>query len=106
MENYGLAITDCEEAVLHDPTYAKGHYRKAEALIALDKYKEASQCLYTVVFSLKNGDKEAFNKYKFVKKVIKERAFLAAISYDTEVVVDPKEIVVEGSYTGPVLEED
>lgn len=42
MENYGFAITDGEAAIKHDPTYAKGYYRKATALFAIDKTKEAA----------------------------------------------------------------
>jgi serine/threonine-protein phosphatase 5 len=41
MDNYGLAIEDSDKAIAIDPTYAKAYYRKADANIFLDKYKEA-----------------------------------------------------------------
>lgn len=42
MENYGFAIADSEEAIKADPTYAKGYFRKASALLAIGKLKEAA----------------------------------------------------------------
>lgn len=35
MENYGLAITDADEAIKMNPSYPKAYYRKADACIAL-----------------------------------------------------------------------
>lgn len=53
MENYGLVIVDAEEAINYDPTYPKAYYRKADGLIAIDKYKDAKACLTIVVFEMK-----------------------------------------------------
>lgn len=38
MENYGLAISDADEAINYCPEYAKSYYRKADGLISIDKY--------------------------------------------------------------------
>ena len=35
MENYGLAISDADEAIKIDAEYVKSYYRKADASIAL-----------------------------------------------------------------------
>lgn len=48
LENYGLAIADCEDAIKLDPNYAKAYYRKADANIALNKYEIARDCLKKV----------------------------------------------------------
>lgn len=45
MENYGLAISDAEEAMLKHPQYAKAYYRKADACIALNQLEEAKKLL-------------------------------------------------------------
>ena len=79
MENYGLAINDADCAIDVDSEYAKSYYRKADGYIAIDKYKEAKECLKIVVIKMKIKDKDAIDKYNFVNKVIKERAFLEAI---------------------------
>lgn len=42
LENYGFAISDSEEAIKADPTYAKAYYRKASSLFAISKLKEAA----------------------------------------------------------------
>lgn len=104
MENYGLAINDADEAITQCPEYAKSYYRKAEGLISIDKYQEAKECLRKLVIELKVQDKQAQDKYKFVVKVIKERAFFDAIHRDEPVKVHPNELMVEESYSGPKLE--
>ena len=48
MENYGLCISDSDEAIKLDPNYAKAYYRKADANIAIDKYDLALNCLKIV----------------------------------------------------------
>ena len=42
MENYGFAVTDSEEAIKSDPSYAKAYYRKASGLFAIGKHLEAA----------------------------------------------------------------
>jgi hypothetical protein len=50
-------------------------------------------------------DADSIEKYKFVKKTLKERAFKEAIcaseKYETE--IDINNITVEESYKGPVI---
>ncbi len=41
LENYGFAIDDASQAVNKDGNYAKAYYRRASALFALGKYKNA-----------------------------------------------------------------
>ena len=49
MENYGLVISDADSAIENDPSYSKAYYRKADACIALSKFKEA-KLLFKRVF--------------------------------------------------------
>lgn len=85
LENYGLAILDSDEAIKLDPNYAKAYYRKADANIALNKYDLALNCLKIVILKLKIQDQDAQDKFKFVKKILKERAFLEAIKKEDEI---------------------
>jgi serine/threonine-protein phosphatase 5 len=106
MDNYGLAIADADEAIKYDPTYAKAYYRKADANIALDHYDKALASLKKVVMELKVKDNDALEKFKFVKKVIKERAFLEAIKTDeVHTHIDVNDIIVEPSYSGPKIDD-
>lgn len=84
LENYGLAISDSDDAIKLDPGYAKAYYRKADANIALNKYELALESLKVVILKLKVQDSDAQEKFKFVKKVLKERAFLEAIKKEDE----------------------
>lgn len=108
MENCGLAIMDAEEAINYDPSYPKAYYRKADGLISIDKYKDARACLKIVVFEMKVQDKDAQEKYKFVQKAIKQRAFEDAIQSEQGGAADcdPTKLEVEESYNGPRLEEE
>ena len=102
LENYGLAISDSDSAISLDPSYPKAYYRKADAHIILNKYEIAKDCLKKVVIEMKIKDKDATEKFNFVKKVLRERAFSEAIFVEEKVVtIDPDQIQVEESYTGP-----
>jgi tetratricopeptide (TPR) repeat protein len=57
MGNKDHALQDAEEAIAVDPTYPKGHYRKASALIALENYAVAEETLLDGL-SLKPDDKD------------------------------------------------
>jgi len=108
IDNYGLAIADADAALAIDPNYVKAYYRKADANIALGHYKEALACLKKVVLEFKVQDADAQEKYKFVKKTIKEKAFLEAIQTADSVAdkIDFSMIEVEESYKGPRIEQD
>lgn len=109
LENYGLAIADSDEAIKLDPNYAKAYYRKADANIALNKYELALECLKVVILKLKIQDNDAKEKFTFVKKVLKERAFLEAIRKEDESekinLSEINEMLVEVTYDGPRLDE-
>ena len=53
------------------------------------------------------NDSDAQEKYKFVVRIQKERAFMAAIEReDSTESFDPTAITVDASYAGPRLEKD
>lgn len=109
MENYGLAISDSDEALALDPSYLKAYYRRASANMALGKYKAALKDLKQVVKRLPN-DKEARLKFKACDKACKEAAFAEAINLKQAdplcMTINPDDIVVDSSYDGPVLPDD
>lgn len=105
VENYGLAIQDATKAIECDPTYAKAYYRRGSAEFALQKAKAARKD-FRKVCQLKPKDRDAREKLAACEKVIKEKAFAAAImSAETQRVsdtYDPNGIEVsETSYDGP-----
>lgn len=105
MENYGFAITDGEEAIKADPTYAKGYYRKASALLAIGKNKEAAS-----FFKKAGDDAETKEKYNLAIKLHREKLFQESISVDVDtgkkMLEAYNEIAVSSGYTGPVLKDD
>ena len=60
-----------------------------------------------MVTEFKVNDQDCRDKYAFVKKTIKEKAFKEAISASEryEMTIDATQIVVEETYTGPKLED-
>jgi len=109
MENYGLAISDSDEAIKLDSDYVKAYYRRASANMALGKHKLSVKDLRHVVKTHPNSA-DARTKLKVCEKILKESAFASAIMQETE---DPlcariaiNEIGIDASYDGPRLEED
>jgi serine/threonine-protein phosphatase 5 len=104
MENYGFAITDGEEAIKADPTYAKGYFRKASALLAIGKHKEAA-----AYFKKSGDDADSKEKYQLCMKMHKEKLFSESISVDEDMgkkMLDIfNEISVSSTYSGPVIKE-
>jgi serine/threonine-protein phosphatase 5 len=105
MENYGFAITDGEEAIKADPTYAKGYFRKASALFAIGKLKEAA-----AFFKKAGDDADAKEKHALCIKMHKEKLFSESISVDVDagkkLMELYHEISVSSSYTGPIISDE
>lgn len=104
VENYGLAISDADAAILSDKSYAKGYYRRASAKFALNKFKLARKD-FRQVCKIKPKDRDARSKLLECEKAIKEEAFAAAImgphSEPLSATYDPNSIVIDNSYDGP-----
>ena len=47
LENFEECIKDCVKAIEIDPTFPKSYYRKAKALINIDRLSEALETLKT-----------------------------------------------------------
>jgi len=107
LENYGFAITDADNAVKSDPTFAKGYYRRGSAYFALGKYENSSSNFKRVA-ELAPGDADAQEKYKLVQKLLREKRFLESISVDNVLeqvtITSFNEIQVPSAYNGPSLE--
>lgn len=88
-----------------DPGYIKAYYRRGSANYALGKLKLALKDFKAVV-SIVPGDADAQKKTKQCEKALKEEAFQKAIESEVvpDVPIDIDSIVVEDSYTGPILE--
>eukprot|EP01091_Cochliopodium_minus_P002550 TRINITY_DN1239_c0_g1_i1.p1 TRINITY_DN1239_c0_g1~~TRINITY_DN1239_c0_g1_i1.p1 ORF type:complete len:480 (+),score=155.71 TRINITY_DN1239_c0_g1_i1:28-1467(+) len=108
LENFGSALMDSEEAIKLDGTYAKGYYRKGQALFALRKYKEAKASFHKVV-QLQPKDKDARDRYDQCQKEIKRILFEKAIEQEEEdpfKEIDLNNMKIDSSYAGPRIKEN
>ena len=104
LENYGIAVLDAKAAIDIDPTFIKAYYRRGSALFALGKLKESVRD-FTKVCKLHPKDKDARKKLDVAKKAKMEMEFASCIAVEEQKVeIDPEDIIVEESYTGPVCE--
>jgi len=84
MENYGLAITDCDEGIKLDPTYIKSYYRQGSAYLLLSKLEQA-KANFTKANQLSNSkDDDIQEKLKLVKELIFKKKFAEAIRKEEE----------------------
>lgn len=107
LENYGLAIGDCDAAIAVDPAFMKAYYRKGVALMALLNYKEAQNNFKTVLAKLPN-DRLTLENYKQCVNYLKKQAFERAIASTDKLLVieqlDFDGMLVEKSWEGPALD--
>lgn len=59
---FQLALKDCEECIRLDPTFLKGHIRKANVLFAMKEYTRASSA-FQKILELDPGNQEAREGY-------------------------------------------
>ena len=109
-ECFGYAITDADSALALDRRYLKAYYRRAEANMALGRYKKSLVDYDTVRRALPK-DRDAQIKFKECEKIVKKLAFERAINVDSlkkSIIesIDVENILVEDSYTGPSLSKD
>ncbi|KRX92187.1 Serine/threonine-protein phosphatase 5, partial [Trichinella pseudospiralis] len=109
IELYGSALADATSAIEIDKGYVKGYYRRAQANMALGKFKLALMD-YEAVVKVRPQDKDAKNKLAECRRIVKQLAFAKAISVETseKSAVDSinlESITVEDDYEGPVLED-
>lgn len=108
MELFGAALNDANESVKLDKNYVKGYYRRAAALMALGKFRQALKDFETVV-KVSPKDQDAKQKLNECAKIVKRIAFEKAIAVDDSVKksaadsVNLDTIIVESSYDGPSL---
>jgi serine/threonine-protein phosphatase 5 len=104
IENYGLAIQDATHAILADPAYPKGYYRRGTAEFALGRAKAARKDFRTVC-KLRPKDRDARTRLAECDKAVREAAFAAAILSDVSIPLSdtfkPETILIEKSYDGP-----
>lgn len=104
LENYGIAVIDAKAAIDIDNQFVKAYYRRGSALFALGKYKESVKD-FLKVCKMFPKNKDARAKYTLAKKAKIEMEFASCIAVEeTKVEIDPEDIIVEESYTGPVIE--
>lgn len=104
VENYGLAILDADAAIEHDPSYAKGFYRRGSAKYALNKFKAARKDFRSVC-KLKPKDRDARARLQECEKAVREEAFSKAIMSEQSAPLsetyDPNTITMDSAYDGP-----
>lgn len=107
LENYGLAIADCDLALLVDPKFVKAYYRKGVSMMALLNHKEAQNCFKTILKSMPN-DKLTLENLKQCQNHLKREAFERAIAGDDKVSViygiEYENMLVEKTWDGPELQ--
>lgn len=104
LENYGIAIIDAKAAIEIDPTFIKAYYRRGSAYFALMQLKAAIKD-FTKVCKLVPKDKDARNKLDMAKKAKMEMDFASCIAVEEKKIeINPDDIIVEESYSGPVIE--
>lgn len=108
-ECFGAALEDASQAIKLDPKYIKGYYRRAMALMALARYKQAQKDLETIC-KARPSDVDAKNRLEECKKIVKRLAFERAISVDDKVksiasTIDVNSMVIDDKYDGPHLED-
>eukprot|EP00164_Ancoracysta_twista_P006672 GFYU01009329.1.p1 GENE.GFYU01009329.1~~GFYU01009329.1.p1 ORF type:complete len:491 (-),score=135.40 GFYU01009329.1:512-1984(-) len=110
-ELYGIAAADASKAILIDPGYVKGYYRRGTALLAQGKYKEGHKDFKAVVKVAPN-DREARAKLKECEKYVKAMQWAEAMADDRsssapkEPAVNWEKLDVESAYTGPRVVEE
>lgn len=73
LENYGLAIIDCDKALEADPNFMKAYYRKGVSLMAILKTKEA-QANFRIILKTLPTDALTLANYKQCTSVLKRQA--------------------------------
>lgn len=108
LESYRIAADDAQLAIECDPNYSKGYYRLATALFAMNRLQDSINALDKIYTSLGIRNNEEVNAMlKSLRAMKRERDFFDSFGYDTQPEkVDETELVVESSYTGPVIPDD
>ena len=107
LENYGLAIQDCDLAIKLDINFLKAYYRKGVSLMAILNHKQALENFKFILKKLPN-DKLTLENYKQCTNYLKRQAFEKAIAGndDNESIfnkIDYQSIQIEKSWSGPEL---
>lgn len=103
LELYGAALNDADAAISLDPTYIKGYYRRAVAVMALGRLKDAVKDFRAVV-KVAPQDADARKKLAACEKELKKIEFEKAISFDDDqksaldLIGDFDNMVVEAAY--------
>lgn len=106
VENYGLAISDCNEALKADKEFSKAYYRRGVSLMAILNYKEA-QVNFKEVLKRVPNDRLTLENHKQCTNFLKKAAFEKAIAGDsrTSIIaqIDFDGMLVEKTWDGPEL---
>lgn len=103
LENYGIAIVDANASIEIDPKYLKAYYRRGSANFALNHLKDAIKD-FKRVNKLAPSDKDAKSKLEAAQKLKIELDFAMCIAVEEKKIeIDPEDIIVEDSYTGPKI---
>ncbi|KAH3672785.1 hypothetical protein WICMUC_004007 [Wickerhamomyces mucosus] len=106
LENYGSAIKDSTKAVLRDPNYLKGYYRRAVALSNVFKYKESIADLNLILMK-KPNDNLSINLKNDLNKLLRKIAFEKAIEVEEEDIfkdIQFENFKIDENYNGPLLD--
>lgn len=84
LEQYGAAIADASRALELEPTYIKAYYRRADANMAMGKFKEAVKDFKSAA-KVAPQDPDLRRKLTECEKEVKRLRFEAALATDEQV---------------------
>jgi serine/threonine-protein phosphatase 5 len=119
LESYGEAISDASRCIELDPSYLKAYFRRAEAFLALARFREALEDFKRVM----NTSRAARARYEECRKALKEHEFAKAIESSVVVMcmsnhcfrdqtklpsdrINFESLAVPTTYTGPTWADD
>lgn len=110
LEQFGGAVADSTKAIELDPTYIKAYYRRADANMAMGKFKEALKD-FKAAARVAPSDPDLKRKLLECEKEVKRQRFEEALNMEKDAKSATEQVVltdihVEASYTGPRMEGD
>jgi serine/threonine-protein phosphatase 5 len=108
LEEYGSAIADATKAIELDPNFTKAYYRRGEAQFSLSHFQDAVANFRSAA-KLSPQDPMLRRRLQESERLLKIRRFEEALATPEDTTsalcsIVLEDIVVEDSYTGPVME--
>ncbi|KAF0720090.1 Aste57867_558 [Aphanomyces stellatus] len=110
LKNFDLAFDDASSAILVDPSYCKGYFRRGMANLGLENVQDALDDFHALL-ELDPQAKDAASKVHLCNGLLQQAAFAAGafgdIAFEVEKtpalseIIDTSSIAIDPSYNGP-----